>query len=83
MLSLKSVHSGIDQPFLVLVCAQWDRQLFLLVKRPQWDAQPEKCAQWDRSALPPPCVCTVGLAALLTCKMATVGCSVSKVCTVG
>ena len=60
MLSLKSVHSGIGQPFLALVCAQWDRQLLLLVKWPQWDAQPEKCAQWDRSALPRPCVCTVG-----------------------
>ena len=60
MLSLKSVHSGIGQPFLALVCAQWDRHLLLLVKWPQWDAQPEKCAQWDRSALPRPCVSTVG-----------------------
>ena len=54
MLSLKSVHSGIGQPFLALVCAQWDRQLFSFVKWPQWDAQPQKCAQWDRSALPRP-----------------------------
>ena len=71
------------QPFLALVCAQWDRQLFSFVKWPQWDDQPQKCAQWDRSALPRPCVSTVGLAALLICKMATVGCSASKVCTVG
>ena len=51
MLSLKSVHSGIGQPFIALVCAQWDRRLFSFVKWPQWDAQPQKCAQWDRSAL--------------------------------
>ena len=46
--------------FLALMCAQWDEQLFLLVKWLQWDAQPKKCAQWDRSALPHPCVSTVG-----------------------
>ena len=48
------------QPFLALVCPQWDRQLFSFVKWPQWHAQPQKCAQWDRSALPHPCVSTVG-----------------------
>ena len=48
MISLKSVHSGIGQPFLALVCPQWDWQLFSFVKWPQWDAQPQKCAQWDR-----------------------------------
>ena len=58
MLSLKSVHSGIGQPFLALVCAQWDRRLFSFVKWSEWDAQPENCAQWDRSALPRPCVCS-------------------------
>ena len=83
MLSLKSVHSGIGQAFLTLVCTQWDRQLFSFVKRQLWDAQPQKCAQWDRSALSCPCVYTVGEAALLICKMATVECAASKVCTVG
>ena len=34
---VKSVHSGIGQPFLALVCIQRDRQLFSFVIWPQWD----------------------------------------------
>ena len=60
MLILKTVHSGIGQPLRTIVCAQWDRQLFSFVKWPQWDAQSQKCAQWDRLAPPRPCVYTVG-----------------------
>ena len=39
MVRVKCVHSGIGEPILALVCAQWDRPAILICKMAQWDGE--------------------------------------------
>ena len=54
MVTLKSGHSGIGQPFLYLMLSQniprflTLMQLLSFLKWLKWDAKPQRWPQWDR-----------------------------------